>query len=285
MSSLPSRSWSDGPAGSPGRSETSAGSASCCALRPCTSQALADRRARFAAPPRLRRHRERCRLWGRGTAPPPDAGSARSIVLLDSRSPAGTLKVAAAARPWERLGEPVKLGWFPPADAPVVLASPAPGTLLMPTSRLRLTFSTPVDAVFGSARPSSRRPRRVTGGSPTRNPRLPPLALRRRLRRRRHAVVAASGRHRRTPPRDDPPPVLEVRPASTAPPPTSCPGRIPSGRLEPEGEARAPNPAGAAGCRDRPARRRLLVRYPNTPPELRAGSGATACPQPSPAAQ
>ncbi len=77
---------------------------------------------------------------------------ARSV-LLDSGSPAGTLKVAAAARPWERLGEPVKLGWFPPANAPVVLASPAPGTLLMPTSRLRLTFSTPVDAVFGSGRP------------------------------------------------------------------------------------------------------------------------------------
>jgi hypothetical protein len=78
--------------------------------------------------------------------------SSRSIAI-GRKPPAGTVQVAAAARAWEKLGDPVRVGWFPPAKAPVVLASPAPGTLVMPTSSIHLTFSAPVTDIFGSTQP------------------------------------------------------------------------------------------------------------------------------------
>jgi hypothetical protein len=44
-------------------------------------------------------------------------------VTLPTKTPAGSLVVRSAARPWERLGGPVRVTWFPKADRPVVLVS------------------------------------------------------------------------------------------------------------------------------------------------------------------
>jgi hypothetical protein len=74
-------------------------------------------------------------------------------VSLGHRAGAGTVEVAAAARSWERLGQPVSVSWFPPADRPVVVTGPAPGAQLTPGTPIRLVFSKPVSAVVGSARP------------------------------------------------------------------------------------------------------------------------------------
>jgi L,D-transpeptidase-like protein len=74
-------------------------------------------------------------------------------VSLGRRAAAGSVEVAAAARPWERLGTPVAVSWFPPARAPVVVSSPAPGAQLTPGAPIRLVFSKPLSAVVGSARP------------------------------------------------------------------------------------------------------------------------------------
>lgn len=88
------------------------------------------------------------RTLARRTLPSP-----RRVVRLERSAPAGTIVVAAAARRWERLGLAVRVGWFPAAAAPVVLARPAPGSALLPTSRIRLTFSEPLATIFGRAEP------------------------------------------------------------------------------------------------------------------------------------
>lgn len=73
---------------------------------------------------------------------------------LPHRTPAGTVRVAAAARPWERLGTPVTVSWFPPARQPVVVSTPAPATGVNPAAPIRLTFSKPIADVLGSQRPA-----------------------------------------------------------------------------------------------------------------------------------
>jgi L,D-transpeptidase catalytic domain len=78
---------------------------------------------------------------------------ARRSIALGRRAAAGTLEVAAAARPWELLGAPVAVSWFPPARLPVLISSPAPGAQLSPAAPIRLTFSRPVAAALGSAGP------------------------------------------------------------------------------------------------------------------------------------
>ena len=77
----------------------------------------------------------------------------RRSIALGRRAAAGSLEVAAAARSWERLGAPVLVSWFPPARSPVLVSSPAPGARLTPAAPIRLTFSRPLAAVLGSARP------------------------------------------------------------------------------------------------------------------------------------
>jgi L,D-transpeptidase catalytic domain len=72
---------------------------------------------------------------------------------LGPRAAAGTIMIAAAARPWERLGAPVAVSWFPPAKLPVVVSRPAPGAPLNPAAPITLTFSKPVDDVLGDALP------------------------------------------------------------------------------------------------------------------------------------
>jgi hypothetical protein len=80
------------------------------------------------------------------------AGAPRSLAL-GRQAAAGTLAVAAAPRPWERLGAPVSVSWFPPARLPVVVSSPAPGSQIAPAVPIRLTFSDPVADALGDPRP------------------------------------------------------------------------------------------------------------------------------------
>ena len=81
----------------------------------------------------------------------PLAGSA---VSLPTTTAAGSVTVAAAARPWETLGAPVRITWFPPATHPVVLASPGPDMHASPLAPIRLIFSTPVSRVLGDKQPT-----------------------------------------------------------------------------------------------------------------------------------
>jgi len=75
-------------------------------------------------------------------------------VAIPSAAAAGTVEVATAPRPWEKLGRPRSVTWFPASGAPTVVASPVPGATTSPTAPLRLTFSKPVGDILGRARPT-----------------------------------------------------------------------------------------------------------------------------------
>jgi hypothetical protein len=67
----------------------------------------------------------------------------------------GTLVVAAAARSWEQLSQPVRVSWFPPAGTRLeALVKPAPGTVIEPSTPIQLTFSQPLASVFGRVKPT-----------------------------------------------------------------------------------------------------------------------------------
>jgi hypothetical protein len=74
-------------------------------------------------------------------------------VSIGQQPPTGTLEVAAAARPWETLGTRTQVSWFPPSREPVLATLPAAGAQTTPAGSLYLTFSQPVAAVLGGARP------------------------------------------------------------------------------------------------------------------------------------
>jgi len=76
-----------------------------------------------------------------------------STVSLGAHGATGTVEVAAAARPWERLGRPARVSWFPPAHEPVLATLPAPGSDTSPAGSIYLTFSRSVADVLGDARP------------------------------------------------------------------------------------------------------------------------------------
>ncbi len=79
--------------------------------------------------------------------------STARMVSLGRRPQTGTTQVAVAPRPWERLGAPVAVSWFPPSSSPLMVASPTPGSNISPAQPISLTFSRPVNEVLGSARP------------------------------------------------------------------------------------------------------------------------------------
>jgi hypothetical protein len=72
---------------------------------------------------------------------------------LGSQPDAGSLVVAAAAAPWEKLGRFETVTWFPATGSPAVAATPAAGSDVTPSTPLQLTFSKPVAKVLGSNRP------------------------------------------------------------------------------------------------------------------------------------
>ncbi len=80
--------------------------------------------------------------------------AASATVALPSAKAAGAVNVAAAARPWEKLGPPVRVTLVPEErPSPVVLAAPAPGAQLDPLTPLRLTFSQSVASSLGNDHP------------------------------------------------------------------------------------------------------------------------------------
>jgi peptidoglycan hydrolase-like protein with peptidoglycan-binding domain len=78
---------------------------------------------------------------------------ARSSISLGTQPETGTTEVAVAARPWETVGAPTEVSWFPPSRAPVMVTSPAAGAHISPATAIHLTFSKPVAEVLGSSRP------------------------------------------------------------------------------------------------------------------------------------
>ena len=60
---------------------------------------------------------------------------------IPARTPAGELKVAAAARTWESLGPASTVHWFPRAKRPVALVTPAPDGKLSPAGPIRIRFA------------------------------------------------------------------------------------------------------------------------------------------------
>jgi peptidoglycan hydrolase-like protein with peptidoglycan-binding domain len=92
-----------------------------------------------------------------GHARHPRLGGGRSIVPLGvvaaGTKSAGTTTVAAAARRWETLSEPVRVSWFVAGARTRVISDPAAGARLRPRGALTLTFARPVAAVLGSRLP------------------------------------------------------------------------------------------------------------------------------------
>jgi hypothetical protein len=77
----------------------------------------------------------------------------QSSISLGKQAVTGATEVAAAPRPWETLGTPTQVSWFPPSKHPVMVAVPGAGSRISPASTLRLTFSKPVSEVLGSSHP------------------------------------------------------------------------------------------------------------------------------------
>ena len=80
------------------------------------------------------------------------SGAQRSI-SLGTQPETGATEVAAAVRPWETVGAPTQVSWFPPSRAPVMDTLPAAGTRIAPSAPIYLTFSQPVSEVLGSGGP------------------------------------------------------------------------------------------------------------------------------------
>jgi peptidoglycan hydrolase-like protein with peptidoglycan-binding domain len=92
-----------------------------------------------------------------GRTPRRGLGSGRVAIPLgvvaSGRAIAGTRLVAAAARRWETLSEPVRVSWFVAGARTRVISYPAAGRRLQPHRSLTLTFAQPVATVLGSRLP------------------------------------------------------------------------------------------------------------------------------------
>ena len=78
---------------------------------------------------------------------------AQRSISLGTQPETGATEVAAAVRPWETVGTPTQVSWFPPSRAPVMDTLPAAGTRIAPSTPIYLTFSEPVSEVLGSGGP------------------------------------------------------------------------------------------------------------------------------------
>jgi L,D-transpeptidase catalytic domain/Putative peptidoglycan binding domain len=77
------------------------------------------------------------------------------VVATGTRS-AGSVEIAAAPRVWERLGEPVRVSWFPRLHRQQLVALPESGAQVAPQEHLTLTFSSPVAGVLADRPPRLR---------------------------------------------------------------------------------------------------------------------------------
>ena len=80
-------------------------------------------------------------------------GTGQRTISLGAQPETGATEIAVAARPWETVGAPTQVSWFPPSKEPVMVSLPAAGTQISPATPIHLTFSKPVSAVLGSSRP------------------------------------------------------------------------------------------------------------------------------------
>jgi hypothetical protein len=78
----------------------------------------------------------------------------QSSISLGPQPATGSTEIAAAARPWETVGAPTLVSWFPQSNTPVMATIPAAGAQISPYTAIHLTFSKPVSDVLGSERPS-----------------------------------------------------------------------------------------------------------------------------------
>lgn len=79
-------------------------------------------------------------------------GAQRSV-SLGAQPATGSVEIAAAPRPWETIGAPMQVSWFPPSRSPVMASIPSAGARISPATPIYLTFSKPVSEVLGSTRP------------------------------------------------------------------------------------------------------------------------------------
>jgi L,D-transpeptidase catalytic domain len=89
-----------------------------------------------------------------GKGPQHTLSAKQSSVSLGIKPSTGTTIVRAAARPWETLGAPTHVSWFPPSRSAVMVSSPAAGSNIAPATPIYLTFSKPVSDVLGDSRPT-----------------------------------------------------------------------------------------------------------------------------------
>src|SRR5205807_3796078 len=75
-----------------------------------------------------------------------------SEIRLHRTAVAGTILVSAQIHTWES-SPPTFVSWFPAGASATAVATPAPGTQILPTSKITLTFNKPVSKALGSNRP------------------------------------------------------------------------------------------------------------------------------------
>jgi hypothetical protein len=78
--------------------------------------------------------------------------SPRSEIRLNRTAEAGTLTVAATMRSWETAKNTL-VSWFPSGGAASAVAQPAPGTTILPHTKLTFTFSKPISKALGNGHP------------------------------------------------------------------------------------------------------------------------------------
>ena len=113
----------------------------------------------------------------------PRAATGKSLKVPE-KAKAGTVKVAVAARSWEKLGDPITVHYFPPAKRPVALISPTPSGRLDPGDQVRVTFA-------GKAAAAEDQRRRALEASQRPHVRLHALGLGAVARQHRQAHAAA----------------------------------------------------------------------------------------------
>jgi hypothetical protein len=211
--------------------------------------------------------------YAAGSAPRRVVQGQRSAISVETPVPAGSVRVALAARPWERLGPAVTVRWFPEADRPVALVEPAPGAVVSPTDPLRLTFSVPVTAALGTVRPTlvpttPGRWRTIDAHTIVFTPSGfgLPFDAEARLRLPRSVAVTGPAGRRPSTTREI---AWRVRPASTLrlQQLLADAGYLPL-KWVPEGGDVALTRAAEATAAVSPPKGRFLWRYPNTPHEL-----------------
>jgi len=74
--------------------------------------------------------------------------------LVQAGQRSGSISISAVPRAWERIPKPTRLSWFPARNRAQALVEPTPGMALAPDRAITLTFSRPVQTIFGTRLPT-----------------------------------------------------------------------------------------------------------------------------------